>query len=161
MPYSSAEEAEEELEEGEQRVNNVVHSFRLVETSFDKKSCVFLFLHLPFHSSLTRSFFRSYMTYLKGYMKSIKAHLAEHNPERVPAFEKGAAVFAKKCVLPSSLSLQADTDPSPLRRVLSNIGDWQFFTGESMNPDGMVGTLPFSLFFIYLPSLTLSSSQSS
>jgi hypothetical protein len=43
LSYSSAEEAEEELEEGEQRVNNVVHSFRLVETSFDKKSCVFLF----------------------------------------------------------------------------------------------------------------------
>lgn len=40
----------------------------------------------------------SYMTYLKGYMKAIKAHLAETNPERVPAFEKGAAVFAKKFV---------------------------------------------------------------
>lgn len=35
---SSAEEAEEALEEGEQRVNNIVHSFRLTETSFDKKS---------------------------------------------------------------------------------------------------------------------------
>lgn len=54
-------------------------------------------------------------------MKAVKAHLQEKNPERVAAFEKGAAVFAKK--------------------VLSNINDWQFFTGESMNPDGMVGTL--------------------
>lgn len=53
-------------------------------------------------------------------MKAVKAHLQEKNPERVAAFEKGAAVFAKK--------------------VLSNINDWQFFTGESMNPDGMVGT---------------------
>lgn len=53
-------------------------------------------------------------------MKAVKAHLQEKNPERVAAFEKGAAAFAKK--------------------VLSNINDWQFFTGESMNPDGMVGT---------------------
>ncbi|GAA5979222.1 hypothetical protein JCM10908_002846 [Rhodotorula pacifica] len=111
---ASAEEAEEALEEGEERVNNIVHSFRLTETSFDKKS---------------------YMTYLKGYMKSVKAHLQEKNPERVPAFEKGAATFAKK--------------------VLSNIGDYQFFTGESMNPDGMVvlmnyredGSTPYMIFW--------------
>merc|ERR1711977_549445 len=107
---ASAEEAEETLEEGEERVNNIVHSFRLTETSFDKKS---------------------YMTYMKG----VKAHLQEKNPERVAAFEKGAAAFAKK--------------------VLSNIGDWQFFTGESMNPDGMVvlmnyredGTTPYMVFW--------------
>lgn len=71
----SAEEAAEELQEGESSVNNVVHSFRLGATQFDKKS---------------------YLTYLKGYMKSIKAHLAETNPERVPIFEKAAATFAKK-----------------------------------------------------------------
>jgi hypothetical protein len=56
------------------------------------------------------------MTYLKGYMKSIKAHLAEHNPERVPAFEKGAAVFAKKCVLPFPLSFQ------PILTLLLSVG---------------------------------------
>lgn len=50
--YSSAEEAEEALEEGEERVNNIVHSFRLTETSFDKKS---------------------YMTYLKGYVSPLAA----------------------------------------------------------------------------------------
>jgi len=38
------------------------------------------------------------MTYLKGYMKAVKAHLAETNPDRVAAFEKGAATYAKKCV---------------------------------------------------------------
>merc|ERR1712080_361742 len=100
---ASAEEAEEALEAGEERVNNIVHSFRLTETSF--------------------------------YMKAVKAHLQEKNPERVPPFEKGAAVFAKK--------------------VLSNINDWQFFTGESMNPDGMVvlmnyredGTTPYMVFW--------------
>ncbi|BGP22176.1 translationally controlled tumor protein-like protein [Rhodotorula toruloides] len=111
---ASAEEAEETLEEGEQRVNNVVHSFRLSETSFDKKS---------------------YMTYLKGYMKAVKAHLQETKPDRVPAFEKGAATFAKK--------------------VLGSFNDWQFFTGESMNPDGMVvlmnyredGVTPYMVFW--------------
>lgn len=34
----SAEEQEETLEEGAKQVNNVVHSFRLQPTSFDKKS---------------------------------------------------------------------------------------------------------------------------
>lgn len=33
----SAEEAEEALENGATQVNNVVHSFRLQSTSFDKK----------------------------------------------------------------------------------------------------------------------------
>ncbi|GAA5846597.1 hypothetical protein JCM9279_006756 [Rhodotorula babjevae] len=111
---ASAEEAEETLEEGEQRVNNIVHSFRLTETQFDKKS---------------------YMTYLKGYMKAVKAHLAETNPDRVAAFEKGAATYAKK--------------------VLGSFNDWQFFTGESMNPDGMVvlmnyredGVTPYMVFW--------------
>merc|ERR1712225_69517 len=108
------EEAEETLEEGEQRVNNIVHSFRLTETQFDKKS---------------------YMTYLKGYMKAVKAHLATANPDRVAAFEKGAAAYAKK--------------------VLGSFNDWQFFTGESMNPDGMVvlmnyredGVTPYMVFW--------------
>ena len=34
----SAEEQEEALEDGATQVNNVVHSFRLQQTSFDKKS---------------------------------------------------------------------------------------------------------------------------
>lgn len=42
---ASAEEAEEELEDGAVQVNNVVNSFRLQSTSFDKKT---------------------YLTYLKG-----------------------------------------------------------------------------------------------
>ena len=35
---ASAEEAEEALEDGSSKVNNIVYSFRLQETSFDKKS---------------------------------------------------------------------------------------------------------------------------
>jgi hypothetical protein len=34
---ASAEEAEEGLEDAEVKVNNIVHSFRLQSTSFDKK----------------------------------------------------------------------------------------------------------------------------
>ncbi|KZT62199.1 translationally controlled tumor-associated [Calocera cornea HHB12733] len=93
----SAEEGEESLEEGATQVNNVVHSFRLQSTSFDKKS---------------------YLTYLKGYMKEVKAYLAKNQPDRVEAFEKGAQAFAKK--------------------VIGNFKDYEFYTGESMNPDGMV-----------------------
>ncbi|KAG7096907.1 hypothetical protein E1B28_004312 [Marasmius oreades] len=73
----SAEEQEEALENGAQQVNNVVHSFRLHQTNFDKKT---------------------YLSYLKGYMKTIKTYLQEKNPDRVEAFEKGAAAYAKKIV---------------------------------------------------------------
>ncbi|KZO93715.1 translationally controlled tumor-associated [Calocera viscosa TUFC12733] len=93
----SAEEGEESLEDGAVQVNNVVHSFRLQSTSFDKKS---------------------YLTYLKGYMKEVKAYLAKSHPDRVEAFEKGAQAFAKK--------------------VIGNFKDYEFYTGESMNPEGMV-----------------------
>jgi len=98
----SAEEQDETLEEGTSQVNNVAHSFRLQSTSFDKKS---------------------YLTYLKGYMKAIKAKLTETNPERVDAFEKGAQAFAKK--------------------IVANFKDFEFYTGESMNPDGMVALLNY------------------
>jgi hypothetical protein len=39
----SAEEAEEALENGAEQVNNVVHSFRLQSTQFDKKVCNMIF----------------------------------------------------------------------------------------------------------------------
>jgi hypothetical protein len=95
----SAEEQEESLEEGATTVNNVVHSFRLHQTSFDKKS---------------------YLTYLKGYMKAVKAKLPE---DRVEGFEKGAQAYAKK--------------------IVANFKDYEFYIGESMNPDGMVALLNY------------------
>jgi hypothetical protein len=64
---------------------------------------------------------QSYLTYLKGYMKAVKTHLQEKNPERVAAFEKGAQAFAKK--------------------IVGNFKDYEFYVGESMNPDGMVALL--------------------
>ena len=62
----SAEEQQEALDNGAEQVINIVHSFRLQATSFDKKS---------------------YLTYLKGYMKTIKQSLQETNPDRVPEFD--------------------------------------------------------------------------
>ncbi|KAK3322464.1 translationally-controlled tumor protein [Apodospora peruviana] len=109
---ASAEEAEEGVEDQAIKVNNIVHSFRLQSTSFDKKS---------------------YLTYLKGYMKSIKKYLQEagKSEEEVKDFETKAQGFAKK--------------------IIGNFKDWEFYTGESMNPDGMVillnyredGTTPY------------------
>jgi len=98
----SAEEQDEAVEDGAVTVNNVAHSFRLQSTTFDKKS---------------------YLTYLKGYMKAVKTKLSETNPGRVEAFEKGAAAYAKK--------------------IVANFKDFEFYTGESMNPEGMVALLNY------------------
>ncbi|KAJ2988111.1 Translationally-controlled tumor protein [Globomyces sp. JEL0801] len=99
---ASAEEAAEEMEDGDVQVNNLVYSMGLTETSFDKKS---------------------YMGYIKGYMKAIKKHLAETNPDRVAEFEAKAPAFVKK--------------------VLGNYKDYEFYVGESMNPEGAVALLNY------------------
>lgn len=98
----SAEEADEALEEGSTQLNNVVYSFRLQPTSFDKKS---------------------FLTYLKTYMKAVKAKLEESKPDRVAPFEKGASAFAKK--------------------IVANFKDYEFYVGEKMDPDGMVALLNY------------------
>ena len=75
----------------------------------------------------TRTDFKSYLTYLKGYMKAVKTHLQETNPDRVAAFEKGAQELAKK--------------------IVGNFKDYEFYVGESMSPEGMVALLvsPFQM----------------
>ncbi|KAJ9638390.1 hypothetical protein H2201_002688 [Coniosporium apollinis] len=75
----SAEEADEALEEGAQQVIDVVHSFRLNETSFDKKS---------------------YLGHLKTYMKKVKEAMKEKgaSDDEIKDFEKGASAYAKKIV---------------------------------------------------------------
>lgn len=102
---ASAEEADEALDDAETKVNNIVHSFRLQNTSFDKKS---------------------YLTYLKGYMKSVKQGLqaAGKGEDEVKAFESGAQKFVKE-------------------KLLANFKDFEFYTGESMNPDGLVVLLNY------------------
>uniref|UniRef100_A0A4W6DJQ1 Translationally-controlled tumor protein homolog n=2 Tax=Lates calcarifer TaxID=8187 RepID=A0A4W6DJQ1_LATCA len=78
---------------------------------------------------------KQYTAYIKDYMKAIKAKLEETNPKRVEAFTTGAG--------------------SEVKKILGNINNYQFFTGESMNHEGMVGLLdyredgitPYMLFF--------------
>ncbi|AEO57532.1 hypothetical protein MYCTH_2315082 [Thermothelomyces thermophilus ATCC 42464] len=100
----SAEEQDEGVEDGEERVINVVHSHLLQSTSFDKKS---------------------YLTHLKGYMKTVKTKLQEagKSEEEVKDFESKASAYAKK--------------------IVANFKDYEFFTGESMNIDGMVVLLNY------------------
>lgn len=76
---ASAEEAGEDADDQAQTVIDVVHSFRLNETQFDKKS---------------------YLTHLKGYMKAVKTKLAEKgaSEETIKEFETGAQGYAKKIV---------------------------------------------------------------
>jgi len=52
-------------------------------------------------------------------MKAVKKHLQDSGKSEaeVKDFETKAAAFAKK--------------------VIGNFKDWEFYTGESMNPDGM------------------------
>jgi hypothetical protein len=95
---ASAEEAGEGTDDATESKINVVHSHQLVETQFDKKSC---------------------LAYLKGYLKRIEKKLEENDPGRVEAFKAGAQKFVKD-------------------RVLANFSNWQFFTGERMDPDAMV-----------------------
>ncbi len=68
---ASAEGDEETVEDGTEKKIDVVHSFRLQSTGFDKKG---------------------YLTYLKGYMKAVKEKLKDNgaSDEEVTAFEKGA-----------------------------------------------------------------------
>ncbi|KAK4106853.1 translationally controlled tumor-associated [Parathielavia hyrcaniae] len=76
---ASAEEADEALEDTTVKVNNIIHSFRLQSTSYDKKS---------------------YLLHLKSYMKTVKAKLQEagKSEEEVKDFETKAQGFAKKVI---------------------------------------------------------------
>ncbi|KAI8603773.1 translationally controlled tumor protein [Dissophora ornata] len=110
---ASAEEAEETLEDGEEMLNNVIHSGRLQSTSFDKKA---------------------YITFMKGYMKAVKAKLALNDVDG-KKFESAIATDFKK--------------------IVANLKDYEFYTGESMNPEGAVmllnyredGTTPYFTVF--------------
>ncbi|KAJ3201461.1 hypothetical protein HDU82_008090, partial [Entophlyctis luteolus] len=108
---ASAEGGEDDdVQDGEIIVNNVVYSFRLQSSGFDKDG---------------------YKTYIKGYMKALKNHLVSTKSSRAEDFEKKAA--------------------AAVRKVLTNFSDYDFYVGESMNPDGMVillnyredGTTPY------------------
>eukprot|EP01111_Echinosteliopsis_oligospora_P011383 TRINITY_DN374_c0_g1_i1.p1 TRINITY_DN374_c0_g1~~TRINITY_DN374_c0_g1_i1.p1 ORF type:complete len:170 (+),score=45.04 TRINITY_DN374_c0_g1_i1:391-900(+) len=61
---------------------------------------------------------KSYLGHLKAYMKRVVEHLKENNPSRVEPFQKGAQEMAKK--------------------IIAKFDDYQFYTGESMDPEAMV-----------------------
>ncbi|KAG9492039.1 hypothetical protein GDO78_000520 [Eleutherodactylus coqui] len=65
----------------------------------------------------------SYKQYIKDYMKAIKAKLEQTNPDRVKPFMTGAA--------------------GKIKDILGNFKNYQFYTGEGMNPEGMVALLDF------------------
>ncbi|KAI0844171.1 translationally-controlled tumor protein [Daldinia vernicosa] len=101
---ASAEEGDEGVDDSAQKVNNIIHSFRLQPTSFDKSS---------------------YLSYLKGYMKKLAKHIKDKgaSDEEVKDFQTKAQAFAKK--------------------IVSNFKDYEFYTGESMDVDGMVVLLNY------------------
>lgn len=99
---ASAEEATEELDDGVEIVNNVVNNFSLQPTPFDKKS---------------------FVTYIRDYLKAVKCKLSETAPDQIEVFEKGAQAYVKK--------------------VIGSFKEWEFYTGESMNPEAMVVMLNY------------------
>lgn len=92
----------DDVDDSPQNVNDVVDAFRLEETVFDKKG---------------------YMTYLKGYIKTIRSKLEAVDPSKVAAFESAAQGYAKK--------------------IFSNFDNYRFYQGESMDPEAMVCLLEF------------------
>lgn len=95
----SAEGGDEEgAEDGTQQVIDVVYSFRLQESGFDKKS---------------------YLGHLKSYFKKVKEHMKSKgsSDEDIKEFETKAGAYAKK--------------------IVGNFKDYEFFIGESMDPDAM------------------------
>ncbi|KAK5861325.1 hypothetical protein PBY51_022732 [Eleginops maclovinus] len=78
---------------------------------------------------------KSFMAYIKGYVKAIKNHLEKEHPDRVEAFKNEA--------------------PEAIKSILANFANYEFFTGESLDSEGLVGLLdyredgitPYMLFF--------------
>lgn len=91
-------------------INNIVESFGLKPTSFDRKS---------------------YMAYLKNYMKRVKVHLSKTAPDQVEDFQKNAQSYVSK--------------------ILRCFNDWDFYTGPSQDTEAMLvllnhredGTTPY------------------
>ncbi|XP_072301236.1 translationally-controlled tumor protein homolog [Eucyclogobius newberryi] len=115
---ASAEEVAEGSDSGTESGVDIVLNHKLATTpAFDKKS---------------------FMSYLKAYMKALKAKLEETSPDKVSAFQEDAQKAGKKM----------------LEMVVKN-KDLEYFTGESMNAEGAIGFLdyredgatPYMIFF--------------
>lgn len=88
---------DEAVDDQAEKVLDIVDNFHLQETSFGKSD---------------------YATYIKAYMKKVKAKLEETNPDRVKDFMAGA----KEAV----------------GWILKQFDEFQFFMGESMDMDSTI-----------------------
>ncbi|KAL8870256.1 MAG: hypothetical protein Q9174_003660 [Haloplaca sp. 1 TL-2023] len=116
----SAEEADEGLDEGSKQVIDVVHGFRLNFLG-DEASGTRAFGTLKdYQSQLKNSFL------IPAYMKKVVTKLKENgaDEEKVKAFQTGATNYFKDHIKP-------------------NFKDFDFYAGESMDPDGMVVLLNY------------------
>src|SRR4051794_36760483 len=75
-------------------------------------------------------------------MKAVKAKMVEQgkSAEEVKEFETKASTFVKE-------------------KILAGFKDWEFYTGESMNPDGMLVVFIQSLTMCFMICLTLFASH--
>ncbi|TPP57406.1 Translationally controlled tumor-associated [Fasciola gigantica] len=71
----SAEDKAEELEEGCERVIDIIHGMRLTKWELTKKD---------------------YVGYIKDYVQTIKKRLEESDPERAAVFQKNVSQYIKK-----------------------------------------------------------------
>jgi len=67
---------------------------------------------------------KSYQLWLKDYMKLVVQRLEKSDPARVPVFKEKVTKYVKEV-------------------VFAKFDDWQFYTGETMNPEGMVVLLNY------------------
>ena len=116
---SAEDGGDEALEEGMITVNNVAYSFRLSETSFDKKS---------------------YITYIKGYMKRIKAKLAETDPEAVSSSRRVPLPTSRRLLPTSRTTSSLPVSPwTPMEWSFSSttvrtVPPPTLFTGSTVSP---------------------------
>ncbi|KAF2858678.1 TCTP-domain-containing protein [Piedraia hortae CBS 480.64] len=120
---ASAEEAEEGVDDNVQRVNDVIHSFNLEE------------LQGAFPKPV------DYGTYLKKYIKTIKAKMVENgsSEEEAAEFEKNANKFTRDVIL-GTKTIPSD-DPAKKPKVKhENFENWEFLGGEGWSGEnpGMV-----------------------
>ncbi|PNY30039.1 Translationally-controlled tumor protein [Tolypocladium capitatum] len=113
------------------KVNNIIRSFRLQSTQFDKKGYLGYLkgAQTTSPSACPWGPFAHIATNIAasvGYLKAVKAALQERgaDADTITTFEKGAQAYVKDKLLP-------------------NFKDFEFYTGESMNPDGLIVLLNY------------------
>jgi hypothetical protein len=124
---ASAEGGDDEIEDTSEKVIDFVYTFRLQSTSFDKKSYL-TYLKSEFLRQGCQAYSYDYSQTeppFPAYMKKVKEALKEKgsSDEEIKDFETKAGAFAKK--------------------IIGSFKDYEFYIGESMDPDGMVVLLNY------------------